>query len=388
MSNIDDLINQMKPQRDPDDIDISKKASQPKEEKKFKSTIKEVEIDYYKILGVLPTATQLEIKRAYQSKLKKLHPDKTTQTKENIAKYKLLREAGDLLCDQYERKAYDMQKKMDDSYKSHKSQKDDYKEYLKLQDQNMTEDDRKISKLNFERGLSEMDLKHGYNKKDETSISKDEYDRIVGDREFLREQEEIELTRDDIFKDKKPSMTEFNKLFEQKKRRDDKRKKRGNTDLAKVTDNIMAFNDYEDGSGGANLNSYENLYAEDKYEGYNEKYSGVGSGLIGNDDGKSEDDISIDTPNENDYDNHNKNNSKESFDSAFKKMMADRETDADKLMNMDQSEFGSALDDKFGISNHFGFMVGTDRHGHQRNIGKKINVEEETRKAYKKLTKN
>src|SRR5579872_2980837 len=122
MADISDLIGKMNPKRKPEDININSNSSSTKSTKKtqstekdkgkekFKSTIKEVEIDYYKVLGIEPTATQIEIKRAYQAKLKKLHPDRVEQTKENKAKYKLLREAGDLLTNPHEKKAYDMQR--------------------------------------------------------------------------------------------------------------------------------------------------------------------------------------------------------------------------------------------------------------------------------------
>src|SRR5579872_2827695 len=198
-SNIGDLINQMNPKRKPDEIDVnvssnssstktnssSNSSSNTKSsgDEKFKSTIKETTFDYYKILGVEPTATQLEIKRAYQSNLKKLHPDRVKQTKDNKAKYKLVREAGDLLSDPYERKAYDMQRKMESSYKDHKSQKDSFKEFMKLQEQNMTDEDKSIAKLNFEKGLADFDRKHGYiNKDSETkAITKEEHDRRMED---------------------------------------------------------------------------------------------------------------------------------------------------------------------------------------------------------------
>src|SRR5579863_4941021 len=122
-SDIGELINQMNPKRAPTEMDTSKKELEPnkktsseektKSSEKFKSNVKETVFDYYKIIGVEPTASALEIKRAYQAKLKKLNPIKVEQTKENKLKYKLLREAGDLLSNPHERKAYDMQRKAD-----------------------------------------------------------------------------------------------------------------------------------------------------------------------------------------------------------------------------------------------------------------------------------
>jgi hypothetical protein len=397
-SNIGDLINQMNPKRNPDDIDASvnsnsstktnnNSSTKSSTEEKFKSTIKETTFDYYKILGVEPTATQLEIKRAYQSNLKKLHPDRVKQTKENKAKYKLVREAGDLLSDPYERKAYDMQRKMESAYKDHKSQKDSFKDFLKLQEQNMTDEDKAIAKLNFEKGLADLDRKHGYvNKDSETkAMTKEDHDRRMEDLKLQRDQEDIELMQDNMFEGRDFIPAEFNKMFDKKKRRDEKRKMKGG--LTKYNDGIAAFNDYDGDSGGVSIDNYDKLYSEGSYADYNDHYAGIGSGMIGADNGQSDDDISIDSPdeNENDYENHNKGVSKDSLDVAMKKMMAERNEQDDVFEKMQSSDYGSAMDDKYGISSQFGFMVGNDKFGHQKNM-KRRNIQEETLKAYKQLT--
>ena len=89
--------------------------------------------------------------------------------------------------------------------------------------------------------------------------------------------------------------------------------------------------------------------------------------------------------NPNDYDTHNKNITKESLDSVMKKMMVSRGDEDTKFQNMAHSDYGSAMDDKYGISKQLGFMVGTDKFGHQKNI-KKRDASEEITKAYKALT--
>jgi curved DNA-binding protein CbpA len=379
-SNIEDLIGKMNPKKNPEEIDMNKKQSS----EKFKPTITEVSIDYYAILGVAPTATHIEIKRAYTTKLKKLHPDKVEQTKENKEKYKLLREAGDLLTDPLDRKAYDAQKKVESSsLKDFKSAQESFKEFLKLQEQNMTEEDKNIAKLNFEQGLASFDRKHGYNKKDADKISEEEHKRRVKDMELQRQQEEIELQQDNLFKDRDFNPSDFNKMFEKKKRRDEKRKTSG---LAKIgADDIAAFNDVEGDSGGVGIDQYDNLYSQGSFGEYNANYAGIGSGMVGDDNGASEDEISIDSPNEDEYDNHRKGVSKEALDAEMKRMMSERETQNTVFEKFsDNKQFGSALDDKYGISSQFGFMVGTDLAGNQKNI-KKRNVKEETLKAYKKL---
>jgi hypothetical protein len=411
MSSIEDLINQMKPKRDLDELFHDKKSStdvsgknskstksSKKSEGKHKSTIKETTFDYYKILGVEPTATQLEIKRAYQSKLKKNHLDKVPATKENIAKYKLLCEAGDLLSDPLERKAYDMQKKLDMSSKGFESQKDSFNEFLKLQEQNMTEENKSIAKLNFERGLADLDRKHGYDRnQSDDKMSKDETKRRTDDLMMLREQELLEISQDNLFEGTTYTTDKFNKYFEQHKKRENKKSK--GLGIVKVDLGISAFNDYDGESGGVGLDKYDNLYAEDNFNDYGNNFASIGSGMIGNknkmmdnhdqDDANSDDsdepDISLDSLDEDDYQDQDGEANKQKLDDAMKKLMAERESDDVKYDNLPQEEFGSALDDKYGISNQFGFMIGTDKFGHQKNI-KKRDVKDDALKAYKQLT--
>lgn len=399
MADISDLIGKMNPKRKPEDININststsnsnsssnstRNQSTDKNKEKFKSTIKEVEIDYYKVLGIEPTASQIEIKRAYQAKLKRLHPDRVEQTKENKAKYKLLREAGDLLTNAHEKKAYDMQRKMESTQKDFESQKNSFKEFMKLQEQHQTDEDKSIAKLNFERGLADLNRKHGYDKNNEGAINEDEYKRKIEDMTLFRDQEtiEIEANQDNLFANEPWNPDKFNKMFEKKKRRDEKRKTKGG--LTKYNDGIAAFNDYDGESGGVGIDQYDNLYAEGDYDDYNDRYAGIRSGIIGNEDGNSDDDISIDSPDESDYDTHNKGVSKEALDDAMKRMIDERDEQTKMFGNMTHTDYGSAMDDRYGISNQLGFMVGTDRFGHQKNMRKR-NIREETLKAYKELT--
>lgn len=404
-SKIEELLSHMNPKInpkdiDPDDIDIDKSVKEknrdkePKhkedKEEKHKSTIKEVSFDYYKIIGVEPTATQIEIKRAYHDKLKKLHPDRVQQTKENIAKYKLLREAGDLLMNPAERKAYDMERKMEHKTKNFDEAKDAFKQFIKLQEQSATEEDKAIAKLNFEQGLANMDRKHGFNRKDLDHIpSKEETDRLAKDLVLQREQEDIDIEtqQEDVFAGRSFNQSEFNKMFLKKQKRDEKRKKQSGA-LTKVSDGISAFNDFADESGGVGIDNMGDVYADDKFTDYNANYAGLDAGMVGSGDGAS-DDISIDSPDEDEFDAdvHKKNvASKDDFEAAMRKMQSERE-EHDRIFEsfQEKNEYGSAIDDKYGISNQFGFMVGTDKWGNQKN-NKKRTVEKEEMKAYKKLT--
>ena len=65
------------------------------------------EKDFYKILGVTPTASQSEIKNAYRSKAKDLHPDKNQGDTALEEKFKAVSEAYDILSDAKKRAEYD-----------------------------------------------------------------------------------------------------------------------------------------------------------------------------------------------------------------------------------------------------------------------------------------
>jgi curved DNA-binding protein len=63
--------------------------------------------DYYKVLGIAKSATQLEIKKAYRKLANKYHPDKTKGDKTAEEKFKDINEANGILSDPVKRKKYD-----------------------------------------------------------------------------------------------------------------------------------------------------------------------------------------------------------------------------------------------------------------------------------------
>lgn len=64
-------------------------------------------IDYYKLLGIDRSATDVEIKKAYRKLARKHHPDLNPNNKEAELKFKEINEANEVLSDQENRKKYD-----------------------------------------------------------------------------------------------------------------------------------------------------------------------------------------------------------------------------------------------------------------------------------------
>ena len=65
--------------------------------------------DYYKLLGVTPTTTQVEIKKAYRKLAKKYHPDANPGDTEAEQMFKLISEAYTVLSDETKKANYDRQ---------------------------------------------------------------------------------------------------------------------------------------------------------------------------------------------------------------------------------------------------------------------------------------
>ena len=66
-------------------------------------------IDYYAVLGVAKTATQKEIKQAYRSKARLLHPDTSSEDDYDVENFLVLNEAFEVLGDEELRRRYNFQ---------------------------------------------------------------------------------------------------------------------------------------------------------------------------------------------------------------------------------------------------------------------------------------
>jgi len=342
-------------------------------------------INYYAILGCTETASELEIKKAYQKKLKSCHPDKVKQTKETISRYKLIREAGEILKDSMKRRAYDMERKTGTVTGGYDDQVSSFKEYMKLQQTTNSENMIKIAKLRFDESQKNFLKKHHIQNDSDQPITEDEYGRRFDDMMLQREMEEADYTHDDIFRGKQFDRSSFNQIFEKKQIKQNNKETNRKSDRIIKYEDIQAFDMNAD--FGTSLDNYDKLYTDEIYSGSGNGFGGVGDNEEMNILGDLANSGSV---SDNESNERKKNTgiirSPDELDSAMRRMMAERNDDISNFGNMKDVEYGSTMDNPFSISNQLGFVIGNNMFGNQTN--KKQNMDSSTLKAYKGLLEN
>jgi DnaJ-class molecular chaperone len=134
--------------------------------------------DYYKILGIEPSANLDDIKKAYRKLVHKCHPDIAGNTPENIEKFKEVTEAYETLSSPQKREQYDSvrilyeyAKGANQADKRPKDKADDIKEGVKEKEKK-AEDRREANKKDNQKKESAQKEKVNEEKKKESSFSK------------------------------------------------------------------------------------------------------------------------------------------------------------------------------------------------------------------------
>lgn len=119
-------------------------------------------VDYYDILGVKPTSTIDEIKKAYRKMAKLHHPDRNLESKiDNESKFAEISEAYETLSDNDKRKAYDISRVdassflKDELWKGISQKVGNFKNWVDI-DEKQARDLFEYSLDNFSQKISEM----------------------------------------------------------------------------------------------------------------------------------------------------------------------------------------------------------------------------------------
>ena len=322
--------------------------------------IKKYGYDYYKILSIDPSTDISDIKRKVRHKIAEYHPDKLkflSETKRKIKteQYQLIRFAGEVLSNPEKKRLYDLERKTLKS-KDFSNQKSSFEDFLKLQDAELTDDNRKRAELEFKRNVDKKNKAQGFDPSDlDVKYDKQMSDKLFQDLQAQRDMENIEITKKNIFEGRSFNPSEFNKIFEKNKKIEDKKLKVKQTrgDMVKYDEQFTAFNDTGVGNFIGVNDDYGELYGKDDFK--------AGTNFSRTKSGKSDDELSIssisDVEYDDDYNNHYK---KKITDDDIRRFQKERELDTTKYDKMEFKEFKSAMEDQFGISKDFGTMIGRD----------------------------
>lgn len=389
IDNIDeeDLFRQMKQKKSSTKTNEDK-TNDDKNEKSSKdmAKIKKFGFDYYKILGLDKTASKSDISKRYRHLLAKYHPDKyknlpDKEQKTKEKQFQLIQTAGKVLQDDDSRKMYDLEQSTIKN-SDFSSQKNTFDEFIKLQELNINDDTKKKAQLDFKLESEKINKQRGFDptKLDE-KLDREELAKEIDDLRVRRDIENIELSQKNLFDGRSFNPSEFNKLFEKNKHKDDKKQKKHIDELVRFGEEFTAFND----NGLANYtdinNDYGDLFSNNIKD--NTLYGNLHTNLHTNmsdlsSEESSDDDMSfIDT-----YHTHNKDKDTGRLDDILQQRMNERFLFDKKLEKVDTAEFKDVMEDQFGISRQFGKLIGKDAIGSTQPTQK---LDYDMVKIYKKM---
>lgn len=349
-------------------------------EKKYKNEIfGDGILDYYKIIGASQNDSQEVINRKCNQKLAEYHHDKIKSklkdlsSEESIkmkkiyeAQYDLVREARSVLTKPENRKYYDIQKKNANS-DSFINNKDSFENFKKLQDSQVTEENKEMVQLDFKKKSKEMSKKHGFDDdlrmgQKDYHMDKSEFKRRIEDEKLSREQQDVNYLPKNIFEHRSFNITEFNEKFDMWQKKKEKKNKDKGVDKSIVQwEDVAAYNDH--GANGGNYmaidddGAYEDLYKKSKGKDY------LYADNLDSDDDQSLDSFDSDIADDIDIsyvEGHNKN--KKKTVQSYDKLIKERENEAALYEKRDVKSdlWKPVTDNPFNISHQMGEIVGND----------------------------
>jgi len=329
------------------------------------------EIDLYKLLGVVPTASLQDINNAYKQRISKCHPDKVEDSKKEQYKklFQAINMAFSVLSDETSRKEYDsMRGVLNQSSSDYVSLKKNHGEYQKTLGEYRPASDQE--KLTFSQKNAELDLKRGINRSDEGLLSKEEAKKKYTDLQSERSRMDAEIKHQKLFEGKIDNK-KFNAIFDKMHGT-----KNNTTDLI-VGQGIQAFN-----NGGSMFSTLDN---DDPFRDDEEIASSIyGKSNFGNNKTVELDITDLENLDSADYyDNHNKKDDK--YKSQLKDRIKERDSFTNKFNDMKFNDYNTKTDD-FGIFDKVGIDM-TDRltFNDDLNISKRFETEKEKRIQDKRL---
>jgi curved DNA-binding protein CbpA len=337
-----------------------KEKSEKIENEKLK--VEKFGFDYYKILSVDRDTNINDIKKKYRKLLAKYHPDKYKNLPEKERhmtekQFQLVQIAGKVLTDEDAKKMYDLEQKTIKS-KSFVNQKSSFEDFIKLQESGISEEGKKRAQLDFESEMQKLNKARNFDpSKMDEKLDKNALSREIDNIRAQRDADLIELEHRNLFEGRSFNPSEFNKLFEKNKKKQEKseKKKKEKGEIVRFGEEFTAFND----NGVENFISVDSDYSE-LFGSDNFRENTVFSNIKKEDNFDLSDLSDVDSDYDDSYKNHNTDRDIGKIEDKFKQMMREREMFDTTLKDVKSAGYKDVMHDQFGISKQFGKIIGKD----------------------------